>query len=381
MVIDGLHLGGAENVLATLSRVAPEAGFQFEVSVISVPGSERSTMEPVLNAAGVPTRFLSIRRLADLRALPRLIGAIRTSQADVVHAHLEYAATLVPPAARIAGRPAVCTFHHVAVPLSRKEAAKERLAVAAANRSAGVIFVSRASRESFARVYGGARANWSVVENGVDLDLYSPGSAVLPPELGIAPGAPVVTAVGALRPGKGQAVAVAAWPAVRSRVPGAHLLLVGEGREEPALREQARALGVEEGVTFAGLRTDVARLLRASSLVVQPTEHEALPTTLIEAAACGIAVVASDVDGVPEVVADGETGLLVPFGDHGAFAGAVIELLEDERRRGAMAVSARRLAEERFDARRWAARLADVYARARNANARTPDAGKARVAA
>jgi glycosyltransferase involved in cell wall biosynthesis len=192
---------------------------------------------------------------------------------------------------------------------------------------------------------------------------------------------PVVTAVGALRPGKGQTVALAAWPAVRSRVPGAHLLLVGEGREEPALREQARALGIDESVTFAGLRTDVAQLLRASSLVVQPTEHEALPTTLIEAAACGIAVVASDVDGVPEVVADGETGLLVPFGDHEAFAAAVIELLEDEPRRATMAARARQLAEERFDARRWAARLADVYARARKNDRRAQDADKERAAA
>lgn len=377
MVIDALHLGGAEGVLATLARAAPAAGFEFEIAVVSLPGAQRSRMEPVLQAADVPTRYLSIRRLADPRGLPRLVRAIRSSQADVVHAHLEYAATLVPPAARIAGRPAVCTFHHIAQPLERREAAKERLALAAANRSAGVLFVSHASLASFAHRYGGAHANWSVIENGVDLDLFSPGEASLPAELGLPSDVPVVTIVGALRRPKGHAVALAAWPAVRRRIPDAHLLIVGEGAEEAALREQARALAIEDSIVFAGMRTDIATLIRASALIAQPTEHEALPTTLIEAAACGRAVVASAVDGVPEVVDDGETGLLVPFGETDAFAGAVVALLQDEPRRRAMGASARRVAEERFDAAFWAARLAEVYARVRDRRAKSASAAAA----
>jgi len=364
MVIDALHLGGAERVLATLSHVAPDAGFHFVVDVLSPPGSRRSMMQPVLEAAGVPIKYLSIRRLADPRALPRLVAAIRASQCDLVHAHLEYAATLVPLAARIAGRPAVCTFHHTAVPLGRKEAAKERLAVASANRSANVIFVSEASRASFARVYGGARTNWSVIENGVDLDLFTPEPAPMPDELDVPDGAPVVGIVGALRWRKGHHVALAAWPAVRSRIPNARLVIVGEGPEGATLRDQAQTLGIADSVIFAGMRTDVARLMRASTVLALPSQHEALPTTLMEAAACGRAVIATDVDGVPEVVADGSTGLLVPFGDADALAEATTELLENEARREQMQVNARRLAEERFDAGRWARRLSAAYEQA-----------------
>jgi glycosyltransferase involved in cell wall biosynthesis len=375
MVIDSLSLGGAERVLATLSRVAPDAGFHFDVQVLSLPGSHRSAMEPVLEAAGVPTDYLSIRRLADPRALPRLVRAIRDSDCDVVHAHLEYAATLVPVAARIAGRPCVCTFHHVAVSLSRKEALKERLAVLAANRSAGVVFVSRASLESFARTYGGPRKNWSVVENGVDLEAFTPGPAAMPSELAIPPGVPVVTVVGALRWRKGHHVTLAAWPTVRRSIPDARLLIVGDGPEAGRLREQTSALGLDDSVVFAGMRTDVARLMRASSLLALPSQHEALPTTLMEAAACGRPVIATDVDGIPEVVADGETGTLVPFGDEAAFASAAIALLADEQRLQAMGVSARRLAEERFDAGRWADRLFEVYARAADV-ARSPAGGR-----
>src|SRR5258708_8003827 len=118
MIIDSLSLGGAERVLATLSLVAPAAGFHFGVQVLSLPGSSRSVMEPVLEDAGVPVSYLSIRRLADPRALPRIVRAIRASEADVVHAHLEYAAALVPPAARLAKRPALSTFHPFPVPVT-----------------------------------------------------------------------------------------------------------------------------------------------------------------------------------------------------------------------------------------------------------------------
>jgi glycosyltransferase involved in cell wall biosynthesis len=364
MVIDSLRLGGAERVLATLGASAPTAGFEFEVAVLSTPGSHRSVMDPVLAAAGVRIRYLSIRRLSDPRALPRIVRAIRSSGCDVVHAHLEDAATLVPPAARIAGRRAVCSFHHVVVPLAWREKLKERLAVSAASRSAGVVFVSRSSLESFARAYGGQRRNWCVVENAVDLGVFRTESATMPADLMVPAGAPVVTMVGALRIRKGQATALRAWPAVLRRFPQARLLLVGDGIERDALQARVGELGLSEHVIFAGTRTDVSRIIRASSLVILPSEHEALPTTLIEAAACGRPVVASDIDGIPEVVVDGETGLLVPVGDEVALSDRVTALLDDEPRRLRMGERARARAEERFSAHRWAERLHEVYEQA-----------------
>ena len=105
----------------------------------------------------------------------------------------------------------------------------------------------------------------------------------------------------------------------------------------------------------------MSQLLRASSLVVLPSEHEALPTTLIEAAACGVPVVATDIDGIPEVVIDGETGLLVPLGDEEALARNVTALLGDAPRRARMGQNARAMAEDRFNSHRWAERLCEVY--------------------
>lgn len=366
MVIDSLRLGGAERVLATLSGYAPKAGFGFELLVLSPPDELRSVMEPVLQEAGVPIRYLGLRRLADPRALPRLVRAIRRSSCEVVHGHLEDAATLVPPAARIAGRPAVCSFHHIAVPLARRAAAKERLAVAAANTSARVVFVSRASLDSFARVYGGPQPNWCVVENGVDLDAFNDVAAGMPADLALPFGAPVAAIVGALRGRKRHADALSAWPRVLARAPDAHLLIVGDGPERSKLQERARELGIQGRVVFAGTRTDVAQIVAASTILLLPSEHEALPTTLIEAAACATPAIACDVDGVPEVVIDGETGLLVPVHDPSALAHAAVRLLEDGALRQDMGERARQMARERFDAHLWAERLRDLYAGARD---------------
>jgi glycosyltransferase involved in cell wall biosynthesis len=361
MVIDSLRLGGAERVLATLSAVAPAAGFTFDVVVLSERGTVESVMEPVLASAGVHIRYLSARRLSNPRLVPHLAGVIRASRCDVVHAHLEDASTLVPVAARLVGIPAVCSFHHVVVPLARREALKERLAVMAANRSAGIIFVSRASAESFARAYGGARDRWRIIENGVDLEAFSVEPARLPDDLGVDDGAPVVAMVGALRARKGHAVALEAWPTVRRAFPNARLLIVGDGPDRPRLCALAHELGISDSLILAGIRRDVALLMQAAALVILPSEHEALPTTLMEAAACGRPVVATEVDGVPEVVRDGDTGLLVPVNDAPALARGIIDLLGNGRRRAEMGRRARLLAEERFSSQRWARRLSDLY--------------------
>jgi glycosyltransferase involved in cell wall biosynthesis len=183
-------------------------------------------------------------------------------------------------------------------------------------------------------------------------------------DLGIPSGAPVVALVGHMRPGKGHEVAVRAWPAVLEDSPDARLLLVGDGPLEDDVRRLARELGVEGRVVFAGARDDVQDLLPGVSLVLLPTRSEALPTALLEAAACGIATVATDVGGVPEVVVDGETGWLVQRPVPDLIAAAVRAALGDAdelRRRGE---AARARAERCFDSATWADELHARYAAA-----------------
>lgn len=368
VVIDSLNFGGAENVLVTLAAEAPRLGMELDVLSLAPPTGGRAAWLPRLQAAGLEPRFLGVERLAQPTAIPRLARAIRDSGCDVVHAHLEDASTLVPLAARLAGRPSLCTLHHVPVPLTGREALRERLAVMAGSRSSGLVMVSQASYDGFAARYprSHAPARWAVVHNGVDLERFRPletdEQAALPAELGIPDDAPVVSLVGHMRIGKGQDVAVRAWPSVLETDPEARLLLIGNGPLEEELRSTAAELGVAHRVVFAGARDDVQEILRRSTLVVLPTRMEALPTALLEAAACGVPSVATDVGGVPEVVVDGETGWLVDRPAPELFAAALRIALADPAERRRRGAAARVRATELFGAVAWAERLAECYA-------------------
>ncbi len=365
-LIDALRMGGAETLLAPLAGVARAAGIEFDVVGIS-PASENSekTLQ-VLRESGVEPRSLRVKRLLDPTAVPQLAREIRRSGADVVHAHLEMAMTLAVPAAALARRPVISTFHHVARPLAGRAAWRERLAVAAATRSDRALFVSDASLAAFRDRYrpDGAPANWEVVHNGIDLRTFTAGPAdpEVRRELGGGPGSLVVVPA-AFRDFKGIPVAIEAWAAVRERVPDAVLSLVGGGELEPELRAAVAATGLPEGaIVFAGVRTDMPAVYRAADLVLLPSTHgENLPTVLIEAAGAGRAVVASAIGGIPDIVADGQTGLLFTPGRAPELATAVLTLLSDPDTRARMGAAAVQRAHTCFSAESWLGRLRPIY--------------------
>jgi glycosyltransferase involved in cell wall biosynthesis len=368
VVIDSLSFGGAENVLVTLAAEAPRLGLALDVLSLAPPTDGRDAWLPRLHGAGLKPEFLGVERLVQRDAVPTLARAITRSGCDVVHAHLETASTLAPIAARLARRPALCTLHHVPVPLTGREAWRERLAVMIGSRSAGLIMVSHASYDGFAARYPRSYdpSRWKVVRNGVDLERFRPLAAnerrTLPAELGVPPDVPVVAVVGHMRIGKGQDIAVRAWPHVLSVEPEARLLLVGDGPLEQGLRRLARDLGVDSHVVFAGARDDVHEILPRTTLVLLPTRMEALPTALLEAAACGVPAVATRVGGVPEVVIDGKTGWLVDHLVPEDFADALCSALQGPTERERRGLAARGLAEQSFSSRDWARQLSASYA-------------------
>ena len=371
VVLDAFRLGGAETLIAQLARVADAADLELDVLSVLGPSPDRSRLAPMLTEAGVQPDYLGARRTVDPSAFARLVRRIRRDRPDVVHAHLEMAITLALPAATLAGVPAVGTFHHVYRPLTGRQAARERLAVEVATRSDAAVFVSRASLASFAEQYRPGQPpppSWTVVHNGIDLDYFSPCPAgtlaALPADLDL-DGHQVVTIVAALRDFKGIGHAVRAWPQVAARHPDARLLLVGTGSEEPALRAEVDRLGLGSRVVFAGMRTDIPAVLRGSDVVLLPSIYgENLPTVLMEAGACARPVVASDVGGIRDIVAHGETGLLVEPGNSDGLAHALIRLLDDPGCAAQLGVRGRRRVERLFDARIWAENLRDTYERA-----------------
>jgi glycosyltransferase involved in cell wall biosynthesis len=369
-IIDSFSYGGAERLLATLNSVAPDAGLDMSVTSLAPASQGRNASLPVLEAAGLRPAYADVHKLLDPQGIPKLVRAIRESGCEVVHAHLGTSATMVPVAARIAGVPCISTLHHLP---RRKEQLSERvknwLQIQSAERGHALVFVSDAARHAAAGLYRPHRS-WRTLHNGVDLTAFNPVDG--PPEplpadiaaaVDVPPGAPVVSIVAAVREPKGHEYAIAAWPKVRAQVPDATLLVVGDGPHLPALRALVGA-DPDSGIAFTGAREDAPAILRASTLALLPSLTEALPTSLIEAAATGLAVVATTVGGTPETVEHGSTGILVAPRDAEAISTAVTDLLIDSGRRAQYGRAGRRLAEDRFDLRRWAERLADLYAEA-----------------
>ena len=148
---------------------------------------------------------------------------------------------------------------------------------------------------------------------------------------------------------------LAAAPTILAAVPDAAIVVVGDGPDAAALRSTA-----DPRVVFMPFRAPSARYLRALDVFVLPSDSEALPIGLLEAQACGVPQVASDVGGIHEALVP-ETGLLVPPGDPEALAGAVVTLLRDPERRAAMAAASRARHAERFTVERMVAETAAVY--------------------
>lgn len=202
-----------------------------------------------------------------------------------------------------------------------------------------VVAPSRATARELARDYGVAGA--AVIPNGV---------APLPPaEAGaeapsVPAGSPVVLYAGRLRTRKAVAVLLEAFARLRREVPGAALVLVGDGEQRPALEDQARRLGIEKAVRFTGAvpRDEMARRLAAADLFCLPSLYEGFPLAILEAMAAGLPVVATAVAGVPEAVEHGVTGLLVPPEDADALARALGELARDPERRRLLGEAGRR---------------------------------------
>jgi glycosyltransferase involved in cell wall biosynthesis len=284
----------------------------------------------------------------DAQALARLVRAAR--RVDLVHAHSAKAGVLARVAARAAGRPVVYTPHCFPF-VGEVSPARRRFALgverALAPLTAALICVCEDER-AVALAAGVRPRAISVVRNGCP---GCAGDAVEP----VAPGRPVVGAVTVLRRQKRVDVLLAAAPAILAAVPEATVAVIGEGPELQALRAAA-----DPRVVFRPFRGPAARHLRALDVYVLPSAWEALPIGVLEALACGVPQVATDVGGTREAVT-AETGVLVAPGDPGALADAAIALLRDPARRARMAAASRARHAERFTVERMVAETAAVY--------------------
>ncbi len=290
----------------------------------------------------------------DARALGALVRALRGF--DLVHAHAAKAGVLARLAAAAARVPAVYTPH--CFPFAVPDARARRwfgLAVerALAPLTAAIVCVCEQERELAVAHRIRPRRELAVIHNGCP-----PCAGPADPELArLREVGPVVGAVTVLRRQKRLDVLLAAAPRILAAVPEATVAVVGNGPEEAALRAAA-----DPRVVFAAFQAPAARYLQALDVYALPSDWEAFAIGLLEAQACGVPQVATDVGGTREAVVP-ETGVLVPPGEPAALADAIVALLQDPARRSAMGAASRARHAERFTVERMVAATAALYDR------------------
>ena len=352
-LIDHFVMGGAESQLTRFALAAAGSGIRLSIACLeerdgnpaAAPLVERGIAPVNLNLTG--------------RHGPRSVQAVRRHVAavnpQVVHTHLGTSDMLGGLAARSLGVPAISTIH--ASSWGPGTNAKRWLVRACATR---IIAVSDSARREYLS-HGWARESQIVtVHNGIDAVAAPGAGAEVRRELGLAPDDFVVAMISALRPEKGHDIALDVVRSLRGQYPRLRLLIVGRGALADQIAAQAADLG--DAVVMAGMRHDVMRVFDAADVCLQPSRTDAFPTTLIEAMAASVPVLATAVDGIPEIVTDGDTGVLVGAPPRAqAFAQALAALIDDPDRRRGLARAGRLEYERRLTTRPWVAGTRAVY--------------------
>jgi glycosyltransferase involved in cell wall biosynthesis len=293
---------------------------------------------------------------------------------DHIHAHwATHPALAALVAGRLTGRPYSFTAHAHDLYVDRTML-EEKI-----RRARFVVTISAMNRRLIAGWFGPrAAARITVIHCGVDPAVFAPPAASEPataePSTLPVPAVRELVSIASLQPQKGQIHLVRACGLLRDAGRAVHCTLVGDGEERPRLEAEIARLGLADVVTLAGAqpRDRVAKIVRAADVVVQPSvvlgsgKTEGIPVALMEALAAERPVVASRLSGIPELIRDGETGLLVEPGDPAKLADAIARLLDDPAAASRMARAGRELVLREFDLRRNTERLAERFAESRD---------------
>lgn len=362
-------IGGFENVVYDLSRCLGE---RMDVQVISSgttsarPVPPGVTVYPILWRSDIRYVGTLVSILVNMYRVWRHLVAHRP---DVIHAHPSYPAGVFSIPAKLLNVPLIVTSHGDDVQVDESIGygirlnPLKRVLLRYVLRSADAhTVVSKAMIRDSVQA-GSSSEKIIVINNGVDTRAIESLSKAGSPSPVVPVDCQMVLYLGRLHPKKRPKELLRAFPEVATRIPSARLVFAGRGEEEASLRELAQNLGVSEKVQLLGFVSEEQKwaLLHRSDVFVLPSSVEAFGISLIEAMACGSAVVASDVPPFNEIVRDGVTGILCDAGDKSELARAIADLLADPRKRELIGVSAMNDVRERFDVHGIVDRYLEVY--------------------
>ncbi|VAX35110.1 hypothetical protein MNBD_UNCLBAC01-2080 [hydrothermal vent metagenome] len=350
-----LNTGGITSYLLTLAKGLVQRGHQ--VHVITSGGN----MEEVFLSLGVKVVNLNIRTKSELspklyKALWPLRKYIKENNIDVVHTHTRITQVMGSLVQRVTECSVVSTCHgffktrlsrHIFPCWGQK-----------------TIAISSAVKKHLLEDFNVKKSQIELIESGIDLQKFLPveekKKGQLRKKLGL-DGGSVLGIVARLSDVKGQDILVEAMSTVIKKFPTVKLLLVGEGKLEPLLREMVENLDLEDHVLFFPVVDQAPEMLTVLDVFVNPSRQEGLGISVMEAQAVGLSVVASNVGGIPSLIEDGKTGVLVDSENSKILAEAIIDLLQHRDKQKKIGLAAREHALKNYSAEVMVDKILQVY--------------------
>lgn len=353
---------GGETYLLLLARHLDRERFRL---IVVAPGP--GALMESLRAEGVETHVLDMDPLGSLAPLFRIRNFLCEQQPDILQSHGARTNVYARLAGRLAETRAIVSTVHNSLydyPIGRIKKwlylVCDRLTAPLADRT---LCVAESHRQELINRYGLPPDRVVTIPNGVDIKRFQPTqrNRCLREELAISEDAPVIGIVGRLTDQKGHVYLLKALSLLLAKFPALRCLVVGDGELREELQKLAVDLGLTEHCIFLGVRQDIPEVLAAMDLLVLPSLSEGMPYAALEGMAMGKPVVATAVNGVPELIQDGVTGLLVPRKDPVALAKAIEAVLANPHMAASFRLAARRLVEQTYSIEGWIEQMESLY--------------------
>lgn len=354
-LVNGFAIGGGEmKVLELVQRLDKD---RYNITVCSV--GQGGPLEAEFRKAADRVEIYSKKSSFDFSLVQKVARLMKQQQIEILQTTLFYADVIGAYAAYLASVPVVISWEAVTGPFAFRHYWSYKLAARKIDR---VVAVSEDIRKKVIRERNLDDEKVVTIHYGVDLEKFAPeANALKKADIGVSEENTVLGTVARFDHPKGHKHLIAAAPEIVKHNPNVRFVFVGDGPLRRDVEQQIHQLGLDEYFLLLGFRRDVKQLLGLFDLFILPSLSEGLPNAVLEAMACSNPVVASAVNGVVEVVVDGETGFLVPPCNPGRLSEAVTRMLESPARMKQMGIKGRERVAGAFSVEQQIGKFEELY--------------------